>query len=75
MVAKAYRLLRAIMNTAVDDDRMRRNPCRIQGAAEEKTPERPVASVEQVFALAEATPPRFKALVLAAAFTGCAGAS
>ena len=30
--AKAYRLLRAVMNTAVDDGLIRRNPCRIKGA-------------------------------------------
>jgi Phage integrase SAM-like domain len=35
-VAKAYRLLKAIMNTAVDDRLIRRNPCRIKGAGEEK---------------------------------------
>jgi hypothetical protein len=28
-VAKAYRLLKAIFNTAVDDGLIRRNPCRI----------------------------------------------
>lgn len=28
-LAKAYRLLRAIMSTAVDDGAIRRNPCRI----------------------------------------------
>src|SRR5882672_808411 len=27
-VTKAYRLLRAILNTALDDDLIRRNPCR-----------------------------------------------
>jgi hypothetical protein len=32
-VAKAYRLLRAIMNTAVEDELTRRNPCRIKGRA------------------------------------------
>lgn len=32
-VAKAYRLLSAIMNTAVDDAIIRRNPCRIRGRA------------------------------------------
>ena len=31
-VAKAYRLLKAIFNTAVDDGLIRRNPCRIKGA-------------------------------------------
>ncbi|GII63394.1 hypothetical protein Skr01_34790 [Sphaerisporangium krabiense] len=29
-VAKAYRLLKAVLTTAVDDQRIRRNPCRIK---------------------------------------------
>ena len=33
-VAKAYRLLKAIMNTAVEDGLIRRNPCRIKGAGQ-----------------------------------------
>jgi hypothetical protein len=37
-VAKAYRLLKAILNTAVDDGMIRRNPCRIKGAGQEKSP-------------------------------------
>jgi hypothetical protein len=36
-VAKAYRLLKAIMNTAVDDGLIRRNPCRIKGAGQERS--------------------------------------
>ena len=44
-VAKAYRLLRAILYTAVDDGLMRRNPYRIKGAGQEKSPERPVLTV------------------------------
>src|SRR5688572_32325201 len=32
--AKAYRLLRAMLNTAVDDGAIKRNPCRIKGAGE-----------------------------------------
>ena len=68
--AKAYRLLRAILNTAVDDGRVRRNPCRIKGADKEHAPERPVASVGQVYRLADAVGERFRGLVLAAAFTG-----
>jgi hypothetical protein len=47
-VAKAYRLLRAVMNTAVEDELIRRNPCRIKGAGREASPERSVVSVEQV---------------------------
>lgn len=68
--AKAYRLLRAIMNTAVDDGLIRRNPCRIKGADQEQSAERPIATVRQVFKLAELVPARFEVLVLAAAFTG-----
>jgi integrase len=68
-VAKAYRLLKAIFNTAVDDGLIRRNPCRIKGAGQEKSPERPVLTVPQVYALADAADGRYRALVLLAAFT------
>ncbi len=68
-VAKSYRLLRAILNTAVDDGRITRNPCRIKGADATHAPERPVASVAQVFALAEAVGPQYRAFVLTAALT------
>ena len=67
-VAKAYRLLRAILNTAVSDKRIKENPCRIEGADKESSPERPVLSVAQVFRLAEAIAPRYRALVLLATF-------
>lgn len=67
--AKAYRLLRAVLNTAVDDGRLKRNPCRIKGADTAHAAERPVASVAQVFALAEAVGAQYRAFVLTAAFT------
>lgn len=67
-VAKAYRLLQAIMNTAVEDELIRRNPCRIKGAGVERSKERPVASIEQVYAIADAIQPRYRALVLLATF-------
>jgi integrase len=67
--AKAYRLLHAILHTAADDGLIRRNPCRIRGAGEEKATERPVLTVDEVFALADAIRPRFRCLVLLAAFT------
>jgi integrase len=66
--AKAYRLLRAIMNTAVDDGLIRRNPCRIKGAGSENSPERSVLAVAQVYALADAIGPRYRALILLATF-------
>ena len=69
MVAKAYRLLRAILNTAVDHDELiRRNPCRIQGAGSETPDERPVLTVAEVMELAERVPDRFRAMILVATF-------
>ena len=69
-VAKAYRLLKAILNTATDDGLIRRNPCRIKGASVEKSPERPVLVIRQVFDLAEVVGVRYRALVLLAVFGG-----
>ena len=54
VAAKAYRLLRAVLMTAVDEDKiLPRNPCRIRGAGDETTAERPVLTVAEVFELAE----------------------
>jgi integrase len=69
-VVAAYRLLRAAMTTAVDDELVRRNPCRIPGAGQDDTPERPIATVDEVFAIADAVAPHFRALILLAAFGG-----
>jgi integrase len=70
-VAKSYRLLRAILNGAIEDGRIGKNPCTIKGAGEEKTTaERKPATVGQVHAIADAIEPRFRALVLLAAFSG-----
>jgi integrase len=70
LAAKSYRLLRAILNTAVDDDRIGRNPCRIKGAGSEQTDERPMLPTVTVLALADAIEPPFRALVLVAGFGG-----
>ncbi|MFB4193100.1 tyrosine-type recombinase/integrase [Streptomyces carpaticus] len=67
-VAKSYRLLKAIMETATDDELIRRNPCRIRGAGKESAAERPVATVEQVDALADAMGPRWRLMVYLAAY-------
>jgi integrase len=67
-VAKAYRLLRAVLNTAVSDRLIGYNPCQIPGAGQEKSPERPVATLEQVFVIAANVPARYRALVLLACF-------
>ncbi|MGC4852260.1 tyrosine-type recombinase/integrase [Micromonospora sp. DT4] len=71
MAAKAYRLLRAVLMTAVKEDMiLPRNPCRIPGADQEKPAERPVLTLAQVFKLADIVPPRYRALVLVTTF-GC----
>jgi integrase len=54
MAAKAYRLLRAVLMTAVEEDHIiPRNPCRIRGAGDEHAQERPVLTVAQIFELAD----------------------
>lgn len=67
-VAKAYRFLRAVLNTVFDDEVIRRNPCRIKGAAVEKPEERPVLTLAEVQLLAAAIDPRYRAFVLLAVF-------
>lgn len=67
-VAKTYRLLHAICATAVADELMPRNPCAIPGASVEAADERPVATLAQVYELADAVPARFRAMVLLATF-------
>jgi len=68
--AKAYRLLRAMMRTAVADEVIVRSPCQVEGAGVERSPERPVATIGDVDALADAIAPRFRVLVLLAAWCG-----
>jgi integrase len=66
--SKAYRLLSTILRTAVADEVIGRNPCQVKGASQEKAPERPVASVSEVQALAAAMPDHLRLLVLLAAW-------
>lgn len=69
MAAKAYRLVRAVLNTAVKEDELIRvNPCRVPGADKEHSAERPVLSIPQVLALARAVPDRYRALVVLSTF-------
>ena len=68
-VVKAYQILRAILTTAVDDELIRRNPCRVKGADRYDVPERLVLTVPEVLALVYAMKSRHRLLVLLAAFT------
>jgi integrase len=67
--ARAYSLLRTILNTAVTDDVIPANPCRVRGAGVAKTARdiRP-ASLPELEALAAAMPSRYRLMVLLAAW-------
>jgi integrase len=54
----------------VAEGELARNPCVIPGAGQERSLERPAASLAQVYQLAGQVPPRWKALILLAAFCG-----
>lgn len=63
-------MLRAILLTAVDDELLLRNPCRIPGAGEPRSAERPTLSVTELAALAAVVSARYRAVVLMAGFSG-----
>lgn len=67
---QAYALLRAMLNTAVSDELLLRNPCLVRGAGVARSGERTTATLAQVEALAEAVPPRYRMLILLAAWSG-----
>nr|BEK67243.1 hypothetical protein KPHV_44700 [Kitasatospora purpeofusca] len=57
------------METAVaDDETITRNPCQIRGAGSEHPAERSIATIKQVFALADNVGEPWRLLVLLAAF-------
>ena len=68
--ARAYRLLRAILTTAVEDGILQTNPCRIKGGGEYDVAERPTLSVSEIEALAEAIDAQYRTFVYFAAYTG-----
>ena len=69
-VAKAYRLVHAVCASAVAEEHLVRNPCAIPGASAKSHDERPVATISQVYEIADALGPRWRTLVLTATFCG-----
>lgn len=69
-LAKAYKILRAIMEPAVDAEIIARSPCRVKGAATERASEMRAATPDEVAAIAEVTDERWRALILLAAYSG-----
>lgn len=70
VAAKAYVRLRQILNQAVNDDRIGKNPCRIRGGGTERHPEQRFISLGELYELASAVPERYRALVLTAGLAG-----
>ena len=64
--AQAYRLLATILNTAVEDDRLPRSPCRVKGASEYRNPERPVATPDEIAAAVHVTDERCQLAIILA---------
>lgn len=69
--AHAYSLLRAILATAVVDDVIVANPCRIRGAGGTKRVHQPEpATLTELADLTAAMPPRYRVMVLFASWCG-----
>lgn len=69
--AHAYMLLKTICATAVTDDLLVANPCRIRGAGQAKRVSKTEpATLEELAALVDAMPPRYRLMVLLAAWCG-----
>ena len=69
--AHAYALLKAICKTAVDDDLLPANPCRVRGAGQSRrvSTTKP-ATPAQITALIDAMPERYKAMTALAGWCG-----
>jgi integrase len=60
----AYRLLRAILNTAVADELIVKNPCAVKGAGQSRSPERPTITLAELAAALAAVPERYRLAVV-----------
>ena len=69
-ISQSYRFIRSVLNVAVRDGAIVRNPCQIPGAGTQRAPERPIATPAQVAALINAITPRYRAAVVLAAWCG-----
>ncbi len=70
VAAKAYVRLRQILSQAVNDDRIAKNPCRIDSGGVERHTEQRFISLAELYDLAAALPDRYRALVLTAGLAG-----
>ena len=67
--AKAYRVLHAIMATAIEDEKIAANPCRIRrGGSDTRARRIEIASEVEIDAIADAIRPEWRLMVLLAAY-------
>ncbi len=67
----AYGLLRTILGTAVEDDILPSNPCRIRGGGSTKRDSTTtIATVDEISTIADAMPDRLRAMIWLAAWCG-----
>ncbi|MFJ3905664.1 tyrosine-type recombinase/integrase [Streptomyces sp. NPDC090025] len=69
VAARVYRLLHAVMAAAVTDELIKDNPCRIKGAGQAPEVDRAPVSTDEVTAIAQNYPARYRAAVWFAVFT------
>lgn len=69
-IAQSYRFMRAVLNTAVVDGVIAKNPCQIPGAATPRARRRKVATPAQIQALVGEIREPYRAAVLLAAWGG-----
>ena len=69
-IAKAYRLLRQIMQAAVDDMLLRANPCTLKNVSVEHSAERATPSIDEARRIADAIKPEYRLMVMLAAVAG-----
>jgi integrase len=64
----AYRVLRAVMNTAIADGLLVKSPCTVKGAGSVRAPERPTTTPQEALEGLDATPERYRAAIVLAAW-------
>lgn len=69
-IAQSYRFMRAVLNTAVREGAITKNPCQVPGAGNPRSRRRKVATPAQVVALVNEIPGQYRAAVLLAAWGG-----
>lgn len=69
-VRLAYNLLKAVLGTAVEAEKIKKNPCRIKGASTSHSPKRRYVPYEECMEVVEKLPPHLRPLGVTAWWTG-----